>query len=111
MNGLLCCKDPAECSPACQYKHPPHKWLEKYEKWCKLPLHLRLSTPLELPLYKPNQSQFLLSGSEGECEPVDWPRRYGIVDDIVQIVVKLQSEVNGSEIEMERKEGSGMEEI
>ena len=79
-----------ECTSTCQYKHPPYKWLEKYEKWCKLPLHLRLSTPLELPLYQPisgsasNQSQFLLSDSEGKCRAMgDWPGNYGKVDDIV----------------------------
>ena len=94
----------AECTSTCQYKHPPYKWLEKYEKWCELPLHLRLSTPLELPVYKPYQSQFLPSGSEGKCKLSDWPGNYGKIDDIVQIVAQLQSEVNGSEIEMKNKE-------
>ena len=98
-NGLLCWKDPAECTSACQYKQPPYKRLEKYEKWCELPLHLRLSTPLELPFYKPSENQFSLSGSIlGNRE------YYGKVDDIVQIVAQLQSKVNGSEIEMKNKE-------
>ena len=71
----------------------------------ELPLQRRLNTPLELPWYehKSNEQRraprgFTKPNSEEECKPVDWPRRYGIVDDIVQIVVKLQSEVNGSEI-------------
>ena len=94
--------------------HPPHAWLKKYEEWCKLPLLLRLNTPLEVPLYqyksngpgdstKPNQNQSLLSGSAGRGKLSDLGY-YSIVSDIIQIVKELQSKVNKTEIEMEDKE-------